>query len=325
MTLLAAEKISKKFNDQLIFEQISFTVLNTDKIGLVGKNGSGKTTLFEILTNQMESDSGTISKSKSCRIDYAEQEKDNALTLTLFEYVASARPDLTELRHTLSRLEETLAKYPEDLDALNRLGTAHNEYEHLGGFQFDNEIKTILTGLGFMNERWQDTLNRFSGGEKNRASLARLLAGNGNLMLLDEPTNHLDIESTKWLEEFLQKTDKAFIVVSHDRAFLQNCVAKVWELLNGRFDFYVGNCESFLMNVNGSTPTTTNTSRNGSNSWRILSGGIWRDKKPNRRNPNSNSSPVSNDSLPPNPTPPDRASMSAPPAARIIMSSRSKK
>lgn len=247
MTLLAAEKLCKRFDDQIIFEQLSFTLQTGDKIGLVGKNGSGKTTLFEIITGEMEADTGNITKSKQCRIDYAEQEKEDHLDLTLFEFVASARPELKEMRAEIRELEDSLARNPEDSKAIEKLGQLHLEYEHQGGFSYDNEVKAILTGLGFFEERWADFVKQFSGGEKNRAGLARILAGNGNLLLLDEPTNHLDIESTHWLEEYLAKTTKAYIVVSHDRAFLQSSVTQVWELLRGRIDFYTGNFDSFLL------------------------------------------------------------------------------
>lgn len=247
MTLLSAEKIAKRFNDQIIFENSSFTLQSNERIGLVGKNGSGKTTLFDILTGRQIPDEGTVNKSKSCKIDYAEQEKDDYLNLTLFEYIASARQDLLDLHFKITQIEEQLARTPNDEKAIEKLGELHSKYEHDGGFVFETEIKTILAGLAFEQDRFNDRVANFSGGEKNRASLARVLAGNGNLLLLDEPTNHLDIEATKWLEEYLSNTDKAFIVVSHDRKFLENSVNKVWEIINGRIDFYVGRFEKYLI------------------------------------------------------------------------------
>ena len=247
MTLLSAEKISKKFNDQIIFENVSFTILPHDRIGLVGKNGSGKTTLFDMMTNQQDPDSGSINTSKAAIIDYAEQEKDDYLEMSLFEYVASARSDLLELRKKITDLEEILTTQPDNNKAVEQLGKLHSHYEHEGGFNFENEIKIILTGLRFDPFRYHDRMANFSGGEKNRAGLARILAGKGNLLLLDEPTNHLDIESTKWLEEYLLKIDKAYLVVSHDRMFLEKTVGKVWEIFNGRIDYYVGSFKKYLL------------------------------------------------------------------------------
>ncbi len=247
MTLITAEKISKKFNDQIIVENVSFNIQGHDKIGLVGKNGSGKTTLFEIITSEQDADEGNINKSKSCIIDYAKQEKIDFLEMTLFDFVVASRQDLLQKRLKIEELEQLLVHDSSNKKAIEQLGVLHTEYEHAGGFNFENEIKIILLGLKFPLERHQDRIANFSGGEKNRAGLARVLAGNGNLLLLDEPTNHLDIESTKWLESYLQKTDKAYLVVSHDRMFLENCVKKIWEINNGRIDFYTGSFKKYLV------------------------------------------------------------------------------
>ena len=246
MTLLAAERLSKRFNDQVILDNVSFTIVEGDRIGLVGKNGSGKTTLFEILFGTQEPDRGAINKSKKCLINYAEQEKAEFLQLSLFDFVASARQDLLDLRTEIGHLEEYLVANPSDNTSVTRLGQVQHRYEADGGFGFENEIKTILHGLSFTDDRHADRIRNFSGGEKNRAALARVLAGNGNLLLLDEPTNHLDIESTCWLEEYLSKTQKSYIVVSHDRMFLENTVAKVWEIHNGKLETYVGKFEKYL-------------------------------------------------------------------------------
>ncbi len=167
--------------------------------------------------------------------------------MTLFDFVAGSRQDLLQHRLKIEELEHLLAEDSSNKKAIEQLGVLHTEYEHAGGFNFENEIKIILSGLKFSLERHQDRIANFSGGEKNRAGLARVLAGNGNLLLLDEPTNHLDIESTKWLEDYLQKTDKAYLVVSHDRMFLENCVKKIWEINNGRIDFYTGSFRKYLV------------------------------------------------------------------------------
>jgi len=246
MTLLTVEKLSKKFNDQVIFNKVSFTVTDGEHIGLVGKNGSGKTTLFELINGNMAADSGVVTRSKSCVIDYITQEKEEASRLTLFNYVSSARQDLLELRRDISFLENELALDPNNTQNVEKLGQLQLSFEAEGGFSFETEIKTILHGLGFEEDRYNDLLRNFSGGEKNRAGLARVLAGKGNLVLLDEPTNHLDIESTRWLEEYLQSLNKSYIVVSHDRAFLTAICKKIWETNNGKIDTYVGGFEKYL-------------------------------------------------------------------------------
>ncbi|MFZ5979843.1 MAG: ATP-binding cassette domain-containing protein [Candidatus Zixiibacteriota bacterium] len=246
MTLLAAEKICKRFKDQVLLSDVSFTLKAGERIGLVGKNGVGKTTLLEILAGKQDIDSGVINRARNCRVDYVEQEKSKYLDRTLFEFVAGAREDLFEMRREIKDLEHYLQDNPHDAENLKRLGALQQKFELEGGFDIENEIKIILAGLGFTPDRFIDRLSNFSGGEKNRAGLARLLAGNGNLLLLDEPTNHLDIESTTWLEEYLRKINKACLIVSHDRAFLQTTVENVWEISFGNIETYVGGMENYL-------------------------------------------------------------------------------
>jgi len=250
MTLLTADAISKTFADKLIFKNISFAVTSTDRIGLVGKNGVGKTTLFEAIVGNLTPDTGTVSRAKTCRIEYVLQETNRFQELTLFDFVLSARNDLLELRRQITELEHFVTNNTEDKAAIERLGQVQHIFEINGGFNLENDIAAILHGLGFPEERHRERLQNFSGGEKNRAALGRILAGHGNLLLLDEPTNHLDIVSTTWLEEFLRKNDKAYIIVSHDRAFLNASVDNVWELSHGRLNTYVGGFEKYLSERN---------------------------------------------------------------------------
>ncbi len=247
MTLLAAERLCKKFKDQIILDDVSFTIQQGERIALVGKNGIGKTTLLEIMADKQRADSGTVNRPRHCLIDYVEQEKTDYLHMTLFDFVADARADLIEARRDIRQLEHYLEENPHDREQLDRLGSLQQDFEREGGFNFESEINLILSGLGFAADRYRDRLSSFSGGEINRAGLARLLAGRGNLLLLDEPTNHLDIESTGWLEEYLGKLDKACVIVSHDRAFLSATADKVWEISFGRLETYTGGFEKYLV------------------------------------------------------------------------------
>ncbi len=246
MTLLAGENLHKKFNEQVIFSGASFTVQSGDRIGLVGPNGSGKTTLFELISGRMSADVGTISKAKSCLVDYIEQEKHDQDELSLFEYVATARRDLLEIRRRITALENELATNPENPTGVKQLGQLQQKFEIDGGFNFESDVDTILHGLGFEKHRYDDSMRNFSGGEKNRAALARVLAGKGNLLLMDEPTNHLDIESTAWLEQYLHESNKSYIVVSHDRAFLTATTEKIWETTHGKLDLYPCGFEKYM-------------------------------------------------------------------------------
>ena len=196
MTLLTADSLSKKFADKVILDKISFSINAGERIGLLGKNGTGKTTLFEILMRNISPDAGSLNIAKNCLIEYTEQENVQSKELSLFEFVAAARSDLLNLKKEIEKLEHLVSINPEDKIKLEKLGELHNRFETGGGFGLENHITAILDGLGFEPKRHQDQLKKFSGGEKNRAALAKLLAGSGNLMLLDEPTNHLDIETT---------------------------------------------------------------------------------------------------------------------------------
>ena len=247
MTLLTAENLCKKFRDQVILEQVSFTLRSGERVALVGKNGIGKTTLLEILAGKQSVDSGTVTRAKECRIDYIEQEKGEYLDMTVFDFVTDARADLIAMRREIARIEHFLEENPSSTVELERLGDLQHDYERLDGFGLDAKVTAILEGLGFGRERFGERLRNFSGGERNRAGLARLLAGQGNLLLLDEPTNHLDIESTTWLETYLKELDKAVLVVSHDRAFLSATTDQVWELTFGRLEKYHGGIERYLV------------------------------------------------------------------------------
>ncbi|PKK84212.1 MAG: hypothetical protein CVT49_04390 [candidate division Zixibacteria bacterium HGW-Zixibacteria-1] len=247
MTLLAGENIIKQFQDRVLFENLNFSVIETDRIGLVGPNGIGKTTLFEIMTGRMTPDAGNVTRSKGCSIAYLEQEFGESEQMNLFDFICSARSDLLDLRSEIDMVQKQLSEQPDSVDLLEKLGDCQHRFEASGGYEFETEIKIILIGLGFPENRFHNRLMDFSGGEKNRAALARLLAGRNNLLLLDEPTNHLDIESTIWLETYLRSVGKAYIIVSHDRMFLSNTIEKVWEITGRKIDQYFNGFDKYLV------------------------------------------------------------------------------
>nr|MBN2278841.1 ATP-binding cassette domain-containing protein [candidate division Zixibacteria bacterium] len=247
MTLIAGENISRQFEDRLLFNDLSFSVNETDRIGLVGPNGIGKTTLFEIMAGRMRPDSGQITRAKHCRIAYVEQEFESHRDKTLFDFVCDARADLIAMRAEIESLSRRLSDSPDDNDLLEKLGELQHRFEVAGGYKLEAEIKIVLVGLGFPENRFHNRLSDFSGGEKNRAALARVLAGQSNLLLLDEPTNHLDLDSTIWLEEYLKNLDRAYIIVSHDRTFLSNTIEKVWEISARKINQYFNGFDKYLI------------------------------------------------------------------------------
>jgi len=246
MTLIAGELISKQFEDRLLFNNLSFSVNDRDRIGLVGPNGIGKTTLFEIMTEKVRPDSGQVTRSKQCTIAHVTQEFEDHHDTSLFDFVCGARSDILTMRAEIESISRALGDNPGDTFLLDRLGNLQHRFEVAGGYDLEAEVKIILVGLGFTENRFHNSLNNFSGGEKNRAALARVLAGQSSLLLLDEPTNHLDIESTVWLENYLKSLDKAYIIVSHDRTFLNNTIEKVWEINSGKIDQYFNGFEMYL-------------------------------------------------------------------------------
>ncbi|UCD95543.1 MAG: ABC-F family ATP-binding cassette domain-containing protein [Candidatus Zixiibacteriota bacterium] len=246
MTLLAGENIVKQFDDRILFDNLTFSINEKDRIGLVGPNGIGKTTLFEIMAGRARPDSGSVVRARGCLIAYVEQELGEEENNPLFDYVRSARSNLLELKSEIELTEKKLLDQPESGDLLEKLGDLQHRFEASGGYDFDSEIRIILTGLGFSENRFHNRLREFSGGEKSRAALARILAGRDNLLLLDEPTNHLDLDSTIWLEEYLKGLDKAYIIVSHDRTFLTNTVEKVWEISSRKIEQYFNGFAQYL-------------------------------------------------------------------------------
>ncbi|SYZ72692.1 putative Uncharacterized ABC transporter ATP-binding protein YdiF [Candidatus Zixiibacteriota bacterium] len=246
MTLLAGENICKEFDGREIFRDLSFSIIDTDRIGLVGPNGIGKTTLFELMAGHLTPDSGAITKAKNCTLSYLEQEFAGSEESTLFDYVSAARGDLLTMRSEIRQVEKDLEENPDSKPLLEKLGDLQHHFETSGGYEYEAEIKAILMGLGFAEFRFRSRMDSFSGGERNRASLARILAGRGTLLLLDEPTNHLDIDSTIWLEQYLSGLNKAYIIVSHDRTFLNNTVNKVWELTGRKIEQYFNGFEKYL-------------------------------------------------------------------------------
>lgn len=241
MILLTASNIKKMFLDETLFDGVSFNVDSADKIGFIGVNGAGKSTLFKIINGEYDYDGGEIFRSKNLKIGYLEQYAcaDSSRSiwdemLTVFDEVIKTEQELDDVRFDIENGSG-------DLSALISRQTALQErFSELDGFYYKSKVRGVLLGLGFTEEQFKLGTDKLSGGQKTRISLGKILLSDSNLLLLDEPTNHLDIESVEWLEGFLQSYKGAFIVISHDRYFLDRVTNKTFEMEAGRFRSFNG-------------------------------------------------------------------------------------
>lgn len=252
MIVLSCTNISKAYVVDTILENISFSVEDRDKIGLIGLNGSGKTTLFNILTGEIEKDSGEIYIQKNLKIGYLKQHVDVNSKETVFNECLKVFKPLIEMEKRLRHLEESISKISEkgetkELELLMKeYSQLLEEFNDKNGYGFKSEIKGVLKGLGFRDEDMDKKINILSGGQKARLSLAKLLLEKPDLLLLDEPTNHLDIEAISWLESFLKDYKGATIVISHDRYFLDNVVNRIFHLEDKSLKIYNTNFTGYM-------------------------------------------------------------------------------
>jgi len=245
MLLLSANDLTKHYGDNLIFENINLSVNLGDKIGFIGSNGVGKTTLFKVLLNQEPYDFGSIFINKECKIGYLKQNVFEGSGKTLYEEVLNVFSYLMKLEDEIHKLNIEISQNPKE-NLIMRYARLNEEYERLGGLTYKARTRSMLLGLGFSEEELDRPINTLSGGQKTRAALARLLLGDYNLLLLDEPTNHLDIDSVRYLENFLKSYNGSFIVISHDRFFLDEVCNRVINLLDKKIIQFDGNYSSFV-------------------------------------------------------------------------------
>ncbi|MFZ0863964.1 MAG: ABC-F family ATP-binding cassette domain-containing protein [Candidatus Sulfotelmatobacter sp.] len=240
----------KRFGHKLLFENADWLITPRDRIGLVGGNGTGKSTLMKVLAGMDTFDYGTLTIAKGTSAGYLPQD---GLTLSgrsvfaecmsVFDDLRAMEKELESLTHSMAELDHTSPEYSAVADRYHRV---EHEFRTRDGYSIEAEVGRVLMGLGFTKEDWPRLTDEFSGGWQMRLALAKLLLQQPNLLLLDEPTNHLDLEARNWLEEYLQNYPHAFVLISHDRYFLDVTVNKIAEIWNKRFWFYTGNYDKFL-------------------------------------------------------------------------------
>jgi len=251
MSLMTVVDLAKAYGAQDVFRGVSFSLPPGAHTALVGPNGIGKTTLIRILLGNESPDHGRVQRARNLSIGYLPQEvmfsmtRKEEMDATIWDNCLTALADLRRLEQQVTDLEEALASQEPTDDLLSRYGRLQERFERAGGYTYSSRIKQVLHGLGFDDESFERPLRLLSGGERTRALLARLLLEEPDLLILDEPTNHLDIEAVEWLEGWLNDWKGGYLVVSHDRYFLDRTVNVVLELRPDGIDHYRGNYSAY--------------------------------------------------------------------------------
>lgn len=244
---LVVDNVAKAFGINEIFKNVSFMVEQGEHLGLVGVNGSGKTTLLRCLLNPDYVDSGVIKFEPGTSVGYVQQGFTD-IAGTIWQFMMNSCPEVLNLRDKLQQLEEASADLDgEELEeVLEEYARVTKRYEHIDGYNLEARIKRVLIGLGYKEDWWEKDATTLSGGQKTRLMLAAALVRNPDFMILDEPTNHLDILMTQWLEGYLKEFRGGLIVVSHDRAFLDNVATRILEMEGGKLQSFKGNYTKYL-------------------------------------------------------------------------------
>lgn len=249
MIALSASDITVAFGTDVILKDVTFSVNDGDRVGIIGVNGAGKTTLFRVITGEYTPESGAVYVQKGHTVGVLEQNPNLSSLpgdLTCLEYMFGAFPRLIELEGEIKRLEALLdeaarlSHHTEAVALTERLTAVNTEYASLGGLEYKGRSRSMLLRLGFTEELINQKINTLSGGQYTRLSLARLLAVEPDILMLDEPTNHLDIDALTWLESFISSYKKTILIISHDRYFLDRTTNKTLQLLYGKARLYNG-------------------------------------------------------------------------------------
>jgi ATP-binding cassette subfamily F protein 3 len=248
--MIQLSSAGKRFGPKLLFNELDWLITPRDRVGLVGANGTGKSTLLKILGGLESLDYGTVTPAKNMTFGYLPQDGLQLSGRTVFDECMSVFSDLRsleremeDLAHKMGELDHTSSEYAQVADRYQRIT---GEFRVRDGYALDSQVGTVLDGLGFRKEDWTRQTEEFSGGWQMRIALAKLLLAKPNLLLLDEPTNHLDLETRNWLEQYLLQYPFAYILISHDRYFLDVTVDRIVEIWNKRVQFYSGNYEKYL-------------------------------------------------------------------------------
>ena len=240
----------KRFGHKILFENVDWLLTPQDRIGLVGANGTGKSTLMKILAGSETLDYGSMVAARGISAGYLPQDGLTLSGCSVFDECMAVFAELRSMEQEMEDLARRMGELPHDSNEFQQVADRHHrldyEFRTRDGYAIEAKVGTVLTGLGFGKEDWSRHTEEFSGGWQMRIALAKLLLQQPNLLLLDEPTNHLDLEARNWLEDYLTTYPYAFVLISHDRYFLDVTVKKTVEIWNKKIFFYSGNYEKYL-------------------------------------------------------------------------------
>jgi ATP-binding cassette subfamily F protein 3 len=246
--LFRLSEVHKSYGVQDVLRGASLQINAGEHVGLVGRNGAGKTTVFRLVRGDETPDRGDVVRARGLRLGLLDQHVHFEPGSTVHESALAAFGHLQQIEHQMHELEHRMAEPGAELEqVLERYSDLQHEFEREGGFEYAAKAEAILQGLGFERELWSLETEKLSGGQQNRLGLARLLLAAPDLLLLDEPTNHLDVNAVEWLEEFLRDYASAYVVISHDRYFLDRACRRIVELENGKASAYTGNYSAYLV------------------------------------------------------------------------------
>ncbi|MHB0858829.1 MAG: ribosomal protection-like ABC-F family protein [Anaerolineae bacterium] len=247
MSIVTGSGLGMYFGAQDVFSGIAFSIARGDKIGLVGPNGAGKTTLLRILLGREEPTAGAVVRARGLRIGHLPQKPEFASDQTLYAEMLTVFEGLRRQQAELLQLAEEMSAAQDHAEIMPRYAEAEQRFDLAGGYEYENRIRRVLSGLGFGPETNDWPVATLSGGQVTRALLAKLLLQEPELLVLDEPTNYLDLAALEWLEGYLQSWAQSILVVSHDRYFLDHVTNRMWELNHGGLETYRGNYSSYLV------------------------------------------------------------------------------
>ncbi len=245
MIIYNAKDVEFYYGAEMLFKNVTFEIDKTDKIGLVGVNGCGKTTLFKLMRGEYLTDGGEFVKSQDTVLGYMEQHVVRDSSVSMYDEVLSVFQPLIELEAEIEQLHNEIDSGKTDDERLERQMRLQEKFEAEGGLTFRGRAMSSLLGLGFTQEEQEKPVSVLSGGEKAKVQLAKLLLSGASLLLLDEPTNHLDLAALNWLEKFLLEYKGAYVIISHDRYFLDKVTTRTFELENKRLTAYKGGYSAY--------------------------------------------------------------------------------